>query len=137
MGAGLALACGAALRLWMMKAIPQVEGDTLLYGNLAKGLLMHGQFAMSDGSGVLHETLLRLPGYPLFLAACFRLYGMENYNAVILMQIGMELVGCVLLASFAGRIAGERMGRAAAQATLWLAAMCCPLHGHRGVRWRL
>jgi hypothetical protein len=123
-GAVLALACGAALRLWMMRAIPQVEGDTLLYGNIAKSLLLHGQFAIADGSGVLHETLIRLPGYPLFLAACFRLFGVENYNAVILVQIALELAGCVLLAGFAERIAGERWGKAAAQATLWLAALC-------------
>ena len=124
LGGALALVCGAVLRLWMMRAIPQVEGDTLLYGNLAKSLVLHGQFAIADGSGVLHETLLRLPGYPLFLAACFRLFGVGNYNAVILVQIAMELAGCLLLAGFAGRIAGERMGRAAAQATLWLAALC-------------
>jgi multisubunit Na+/H+ antiporter MnhB subunit len=127
-GAALALACGAALRLWMMRAIPQVEGDTLLYGNLAKSLLLHGRFAITDGSGVLHETLIRLPGYPLFLAACFKLFGVDNYNAVILVQIAMELVGCLLLAGFAERVAGEgnrnRGGRAAAQATLWLAALC-------------
>ena len=82
-GAALALACGAGLRLWMMKAVPQVEGDTLLYGNLAKGLLLHGRFAMADGSGVLHETLIRLPGYPLFLAACFGLFGVDNYLSLI------------------------------------------------------
>jgi hypothetical protein len=123
-GAGLALACGAALRLWMMGAIPQVEGDTLLYGNLATNLLLHGRFAMADGSGVLHETLIRLPGYPLFLAACFRIFGVGNYNAVILVQIAMDLAGCVLLAGFAERIAGVRLGRAAGQATLWLAALC-------------
>jgi hypothetical protein len=123
-GAGLALACGAALRLWMMKTIPQVEGDTLLYGNLARSLLLHGQFAMADGSGVLHETLIRLPGYPLFLAGCFRLFGVGNYNAVFLVQILLDLASCALLAGFAGRVAGERRGQAAAQATLWLAALC-------------
>lgn len=127
-GAALALACGAALRLWMMRAIPQVEGDSLLYGNLARNLLLHGRFAFADGSGVLHETLIRLPGYPLFLAACFRLFGVGNYNAVILVQIAMDLAGCALLAGFAERVAGEGNrnggGRAAAQATLWLAALC-------------
>ena len=123
-GAALALACGAALRLWMMNAIPQVEGDTLLYGNLAKNLVLHGRFAMADGNGVLHETLIRLPGYPLFLAGCFGLFGVDNYNAVIVVQIVLELVGCVLLAGFAEGVAGERRGKAAGQATLWLAAMC-------------
>jgi multisubunit Na+/H+ antiporter MnhB subunit len=123
-GAGLALASGAGLRLWMMRAIPQVEGDTLLYGNLAKNILLHGRFAMADGSGVLHETLIRLPGYPLFLATCFRIFGVENYNAVIWVQIAMELAGCLLLAGFAERIAGERLGKIAWQATLWLGALC-------------
>ncbi|MGA2851042.1 MAG: hypothetical protein ABSE46_18730 [Terracidiphilus sp.] len=125
----VALAGGAVLRVWMLKAIPQVSGDTLIYGGLAKNLLLHGQYAITDGSGVLHSTLIRLPGYPLFLAACFKLFGMENYDAVAYVQIAMELAGCLLLAGFAGEIAPagvkpDRVKRGAALATLWLAAIC-------------
>jgi hypothetical protein len=120
----LALAGGAVLRVWMLKAIPQVSGDSLIYGGLAKNLLLHGQYAITDGSGVLHSTLIRLPGYPLFLAACFRLFGMENYDAVAYVQIAMELAGCLLLAGFAGEIAPVGMKRSAAVATVWLAAIC-------------
>jgi hypothetical protein len=120
----LALAAGAALRLWMLKAIPQVSGDTLIYGGLAKNMLLHGQYAITDGSGVLHSTLIRLPGYPLFLAACFRMFGMENYNAVAYTQIALELAGCLLLAGFARQIAPAEVKRGAALATLWLAALC-------------
>jgi hypothetical protein len=83
-------------------------------------MLEHGRYAISDGSGVLHETLLRLPGYPLFLALCFRLFGVENYNAVIWVQIAAELAGCLLLAAFVRRIASP----GAALWTLWLAALC-------------
>ncbi|HXR40721.1 MAG TPA: glycosyltransferase family 39 protein [Terracidiphilus sp.] len=119
MSIALALAGGALMRLLMLKAIPQVSGDTLLYGNLAKSLL-HGQFAITDSSGVAHETLIRLPGYPVFLAACFRLFGLDNYTAVSYVQIALELVGCLLLAAFVRRIATE----AAAHWTLWLAALC-------------
>ncbi len=117
---GLALAAGAALRVWMLKAFPQVEGDTLVYGGLAKNLLLHGRYAITDGSGVLHSTLIRLPGYPLFLALCFSLFGMDNYNAVACVQIGLELLGCLLLAGFVRRIASD----GAALCTLWLAALC-------------
>jgi hypothetical protein len=120
----LALASGLALRLWMLHAIPQVEGDTLLYGGLAKNLLLHGQYAISDGSGVLHSTLLRLPGYPLFLALCFQLFGMENYNAVAYVQIGLELLGCLLLADFVRRIVPPKLQHGAALCTLWLSALC-------------
>jgi hypothetical protein len=116
----LALSGGLGMRLAMMKALPQVNGDTLLYGNMARNLLMHGQFAITDGSGVVHPTLIRLPGYPLLLAACFRLFGVGNYNAVSYLQIGLELWGCLLLAAFVRRTAGET----AAHWTLWLAALC-------------
>jgi hypothetical protein len=121
----LALAGGAWMRLQMLKALPQASGsDTLLYGNLAKNLLLHGQFAITDGNGVAHETLIRLPGYPLFLAACFRLFGPDNYTAVSYVQIGLELAGCLLLAAFVRTIAAPEIKDGAAHWTLWLAALC-------------
>ena len=120
----LALAAGAWMRLWMLKALPQVTGDALLYGGMAKNMLLHGQFAISDGNGVEHETLIRLPGYPLFLAACFRLFGIEHYNAVSYVQIALELAGCLLLASFVRSVAPDGLKEGAAHCTLWLAALC-------------
>jgi hypothetical protein len=119
LSAVLALAVGLGLRVWMLGVFPQVSGDTLVYGNLAKSLL-HGQFALTDGSGVLHSTLIRLPGYPLFLALCFRLFGVENYTAVACLQIALELAGCLLLAGFVLRIASP----GAALCALWLSALC-------------
>jgi hypothetical protein len=119
----LALAGGAWMRLWMLNAIPQISGDAPLYGNLAKNLLQ-GRFAITDGSGVAHETLIRLPGYPLFLAACFRLFGLDNYTAVSCIQIALELVGCLLLAAFVRRIASPIYKDGAAHWTLWIAALC-------------
>ncbi len=92
--------------------------------SLAKNLLLHGRYALTDGSGVLHATLIRLPGYPLFLAACFQLFGVENYSAAAYVQIALELLGCLLLADFARRIAKPEIRDGAALATLWLAALC-------------
>jgi hypothetical protein len=112
------------MRLWMLKAIPQASGsDTLIYGNLAKNLL-EGRFAITDGNGVPHETLIRLPGYPLFLAACFRLFGLDNYTAVSYVQIVIELAGCLLLAAFVRRTASSAYKKGAAHWTLWIAALC-------------
>ena len=121
---GLALLAGAVLRVWMLRKFFEVNGDSELYGGMAKNLLLHGRYALTDPVGGIHETLIRLPGYPLFLAACFRLFGMENYYAAACVQILLALVACGLVARFVYRIfpAGHKM--AAAQATLWLAALC-------------
>jgi hypothetical protein len=116
----LALAAGLALRLWMMWKFFEVSGDSLIYGGLAKNLLLHRGFALTTQVGKTYPTLIRLPGYPLFLAACFRVFGMENYASAAWVQIALELLGCLLLADFVRRIASP----GAAHATLWLAALC-------------
>ncbi len=120
----LPLAAGLALRLWMLRNVFQVVGDSLVYGDLAKNLLLHGRFAFTLRSGVLYPTLIRLPGYPLFLVVCFRLFGMENYFATACVQIALDLLGCLLLASFVRRVAPTTLKRGAELATLWLAALC-------------
>jgi hypothetical protein len=120
----LALACGLALRLWMLKQFFNLEGDPLIYGDLAKNLLLHGSYALTGSGGVLVPTLMRLPGYPLFLALCFRLFGMENYVSTAWVQITLELAGCLLLADFVRRITPAPLSRGAAHCTLWLAALC-------------
>jgi len=127
---GLALAAGLALRIWMLHWVFEVNGDSLIYGGIAKNLLLHGRYALAGPHGALHSTLIRLPGYPLFLAACFRLFGMENYWAAACVEVALELAGCLLLADFAGmaacgvRGADAAFARRAALATLWLAALC-------------
>ena len=134
----LALAAGLGLRLWMLKQFFEVNGDSLIYGELGKNLLLHGSYAFAGTGGAMHPTLIRLPGYPLFLALCFRLFGMENYASAAWVQIALDLAGCLLLADFARRIAptslktgapgdgslslGWKTG--AAHCTLWLAALC-------------
>jgi hypothetical protein len=118
------LAAALALRLWMLKKLFEVNGDTLIYGAIAKNLLLHGRYALSGAHGEIYPTLIRLPGYPLFLAACFRLFGIDNYFAASCLQIALDLAGCALLASFARRIAPTDCKSTAALATLWLAALC-------------
>ncbi|KAA6456875.1 glycosyltransferase family 39 protein [Acidobacteria bacterium AB60] len=124
LSAGAAMVAGAALRLWMLRKFFEVNGDSQLYGSMAKNLLMHGRYAVSDGGGMLHSTLIRLPGYPLFLALCFRIFGMENYFWASCVQVVLELLGCWLLAVVAYRVSAPATRAAAAHATLWLAALC-------------
>ncbi|HEX4036662.1 MAG TPA: glycosyltransferase family 39 protein [Acidobacteriaceae bacterium] len=115
----LALAVGAALRLWFIRAYPEVEGDPLLYGDIARNWMLHGIYGLTSGD-VIAATLIRLPGYPLFLVLCFRLFGIGNYHAVMLVQAAIDLGTCLLVAALARRLWNDRAGWWA----LWLAVLC-------------
>ena len=118
------LAAGVALRLWFIHAHPQVQGDSLLYGDIATNWLAHGIYGHSVGhpSGLttIQPTLVRLPGYPAFLALCFALFGVANYRPVVYLQALIDLGTCLLIAGLARKICGPRAGRIA----LLLAALC-------------
>ena len=120
----LPLGAGLALRLWMLGKLFDVNGDMLIYGDLAKNLLLHGQYALTPPGDAIYSTLIRLPGYPLFLALCFKVFGMENYFAAACVQIALDLLGCLLLGGFVRRLTPAPASRGAALATLWLAALC-------------
>ncbi len=114
-----ALAAGAALRLWFIHAYPEVQGDPLIYGDIARNWMLHGIYGLSSADAI-RPTLIRLPGYPLFLVLCFRLFGMEHYHAVMYMQTAVDLISCLLIAGFTAKIASRR----AAWVALWLASLC-------------
>jgi 4-amino-4-deoxy-L-arabinose transferase-like glycosyltransferase len=125
LGAGAALLAGLLVRLWFIHHMALVIGDSLMYGDIARNLLQHGVYGFSHSSTPPDEfgispTLIRLPGYPFFLAACFRLFGMEHYNAVLYTQAVVDLITCCLASALTGRLFGDR----AALAVLWIAALC-------------
>jgi hypothetical protein len=116
-----ALAAGTVLRVWFIHAFPQIQGDSLLYADIARNWLTHGIY----GRSLLHPptiapTLVRLPGYPAFLALCFATFGKQNYLAVLYLQVLIDLAACLLIADFVRRIYGPR----SAMAALWLAVLC-------------
>ncbi|HVU46530.1 MAG TPA: glycosyltransferase family 39 protein [Terracidiphilus sp.] len=121
---GLPLAAGLALRLFALKKLFEVNGDSLIYGSIAKNLLLHGRYAIGGPDSAISSTLIRLPGYPLFLAACFRLFGMENYFAPCCIAVVLDLCTCLLIAGFVRRIVSPERREGASVATLWLAALC-------------
>lgn len=123
--AGAALLAGLLLRLWFVTHTALFTGDSLVYGEIARNWLQHGVYGLSaagrtPGSVTIHPTLIRLPGYPLFLATCFRLFGVEHYRAVMNVQIAADLLTCWLAAALAGRLFGRR----ARLPVLWLAVLC-------------
>ena len=118
------LAAGAALRLWVIHFHPQIQGDSLIYGDIASNWLTHGIYGHTvghaSGPSTIEPTLVRLPGYPAFLALCFALFGVANYHAVLYLQAVIDLGSCLLIAGLAAKICGSRAG----QVALVLAALC-------------
>lgn len=115
----LLLVLGAGLRVLFCWKHPRFAGDTLLYGDLARNMLQHHIYGFTEATQI-RPTLIRLPGYPVFLAACFSAFGLENYSAVLKVQLLLDLLDCWLLSRLAVRIFDERAGLA----TLALAALC-------------
>ena len=114
-----ALVAGLVLRAVFVWKHPRFVGDTLVYGDLAHNLISRHVYGLTE-DGRVRATLIRLPGYPLFLAACFLVFGVGNYLAVIWVQVVVDLVGCCLLGFVARRMFGERVGLIC----VWMAALC-------------
>jgi len=110
---------GLALRGYFLHWHFLFQGDSLVYGDLAKNWLLHGVYGVTD-SGQVVPVDIRMPGYPAFLAAIFRLFGVEHYGAVARVQVGIDLFTCFLIAAGARRLWSERAGKVA----FALAALC-------------
>lgn len=115
----LALAAGLALRLWLIHNYAQIQEDSLIYGDIAKNWLLHGIYGITRNQAI-QPTLIRLPGYPLYLAICFRLFGLEHYNAVLYTEAVTDLGTCLLVGLLVRNLLGPRLGVLA----LWIAALC-------------
>jgi 4-amino-4-deoxy-L-arabinose transferase-like glycosyltransferase len=118
---------GVALRLAFVLASPQVSDDSRIYADIATNWLEHGVYAVTD-FGKIVPTDIRLPGYPAFVAVMFALFGKNNYTAVLLVQVFVDLATCFLIADLARRTISAR----AAKAAFLLAALCPFLANYAG-----
>ena len=115
----LATLAALALRLFFVFKLPDISGDTLIYGDIAKAWLQHGMYALTDNNQ-LRPTLIRLPGYPAFLAAMFSVFGVEHYRAVMVVQAFIDTNTCLVIAA----LALELMNAKASKAAYLLSALC-------------
>ena len=114
--AGLA---GLSLRMVFVFWFPAVVDDSRLYADIARNWLQHGVYGITN-SGRIVPTLSRLPGYPAFLAIIFAAFGVDNFRAVLIVQVLFDLATCFLVADLARRCVSDR----AAKAAFVLAASC-------------
>lgn len=108
------------LRLFFVFKMAVIAGDSLVYGDLAKCILDQHMYGIGRLSGGCEPTLIRLPGYPFFLAFTFLLSGQDHYIGAMLVQLVFDLLTCFLIADIARRVFSERAGRSA----FVLAAFC-------------
>ena len=98
-------------------------GDGVVYARLATNLLDHGVFS-TETEDPISPTMIRMPGYPIFLGGIYYLFGEGNNTAVRLVQAVFDTATCIL----AGLIAyAWTTGRKRRRAALWayiLASLC-------------
>jgi 4-amino-4-deoxy-L-arabinose transferase-like glycosyltransferase len=117
---GFAAAAAFALRLFFLMALPKVTIDSTYYADLGKNWLLHGVYARTYDFGVINPTLARLPGYPAFLAFVFAIFGLDNFKAVLAIQVLVDVGTCFVMADLARRCISDR----AAKAAFLLTALC-------------
>lgn len=109
-----------ALRVFFLLAVPHVTADSTFYADIGKNWLLHGIYGRTYDPGQITPTCSRLPGYPAFLALVFAIFGIDNYRAVMLIQILFDLATCFLISDLARRCISDR----AAKAAFLLSALC-------------
>lgn len=75
-------------------------GDGVIYAQMARNLLEKHVYSHAT-EAPYDPSLIRLPGYPLFLAGVYSFFGHQNNHAVRLIQAIIDTLTCVL-AGFIG-----------------------------------
>ena len=111
-GLSLVLKLAAFAAIWRVDPQRVVTGDTASYENPARALVDTGRFAGAPDRPSVPETL-RTPGYPLFLAGIYALFG-ERRDVVIVAQVLLSTGTVLLLYGIATRLQTSRTALAAA-----------------------
>ena len=112
------LAAGIAYRLLFLLLPLSLDDDTATYTELAHNWFRHGVYGFFNGN-VIEPSLVRLPGYPLFLGLVFSVFG-NHIGAALVLQALVDVAGCWLLWDCVRREISERAG----WAVLLLAVFC-------------
>lgn len=121
----LLLLVALGFRLFIALRLPNDEPDDgRVYAQLAVNMLEQHVFSHESQPPYV-PSIIRLPGYPLFLAGAYKIFGHGNNTAVRVVQAVIDTLTCVLIAlvAFAWTVKDERRHRAAIVAFA-LAAVC-------------
>src|ERR1044072_8650659 len=106
---------------WLPNDAPD---DGRVYAQMARNMLEQQVFS-HDTQPPYQPSLIRLPGYPLFLSSIYSVFGHTNNGAVRIIQALIDTATCALVALLAFNWQpDEKRKRASAIAALALAAVC-------------
>jgi len=114
---------GFGLRVWLAMNFLVVSDDSLIYADIAKNWIHHGMIGITD-TGVPVPELIRLPGYPGFLAVIFAAFGDNAFRAVQGAQILIDLATCGAVAALGGELVTEEKRRRVHAIAFALACLC-------------
>ena len=117
----LLIVIALSFRLFIALRLPNDEPDDgRVYAQIARNMLEQHVYSI-ESQAPYTPTLIRLPGYPLFIAAIYSIFGHGNNTAVRVVQAVLDTITCVLVAWVV--FAWSRK-RGAAMIALALAAVC-------------
>src|SRR4030095_488514 len=121
----LLLVTSVTFRLYIAVRLPNdTPDDGRVYAQFARNLLEQHVFS-ADSEPPYAPSLIRLPGYPLFLAALYSVFGHSNNTAVRVADALIDTATCVLVALLAYCwMPDPTRKRFAATASLAFAALC-------------
>ena len=92
---------GLGFRLFLALHLPTDEPDDgRLYARIAINVLRHRSYSI-ETEEPYSPTLIRVPGYPLFMAGVYAVFGHDNNRAVRVIQAGLDTITCWLIALLA------------------------------------
>lgn len=121
----LLLLAAFSFRLYVARYLPNdVPEDARVYAQMARNLLEQHVYSHAK-TPPYQPSLIRLPGYSIFLAALYSVFGHWNNTAVRIAQALLDTVTCALVAMIAWYWEpDERRKRASSIAALALGAVC-------------
>jgi hypothetical protein len=123
--AALVLLVAFGFRLFVALRLPNdTPDDGRVYAQIARNVLEHHVYSHEEQAPFV-PSLIRLPGYPLFLSAIYSIAGHTNNTAVRIVQAIIDTATCILVALVAFQwTADEKRKRIASIAAFTLAALC-------------
>ena len=99
--------------------------DGKMYAQIARNLLEQGVYSI-ETEAPFTPTLIRLPGYPIFLAGVYAVFGHDNNAAARIVQAVFDTATCLLVALIAWNWTEDKERKRRAALWAFLTAALCP-----------